>query len=141
MRIPLRGGLALFPAVALTACGILPSEPARPTRADIEIDGTAGDQLELVVSTSFFETRDEETLELQQVLVAADTTLFLPPHAASVQLTSQGMVLVRVTNHEASPASIRLRVVLDTGREYDDSTTLEQGASHTYYFVFTRGRA
>lgn len=135
---PLVGRSKLLTCLAfLAALGcFLPSEPERPTQADISIEGSSGGDFQLILSTAFYEARDQDTMEIRPVLLVADTSTVRLPHTDRVALTRDGMVLVRVTNLSEALADIRLRVTLNTGVRHDESATVDHGDSHTYYFLF-----
>ena len=101
------------------------------------MDGTTPVPLELVVSIDFYEVQDAVTLEVSQVIQSADTTLITPPYDQTVDLGVGGSVLVKLANHDVTPANVRLRVDLDTGQDpYDRSATMSEGGALRYVFLF-----
>ena len=107
---------ALMIVLAGAACSST-SPQEKPTRADIEVTGTAPQPLRLVVSGDFFEGVDENG-SIVQTLIDADTSFITLPYQESVTLSSLGSVYVDVTNVEGDPATVRLRVVLDSGQDF-----------------------
>lgn len=135
---PRLGAWALSVAlVAAAACSSGTSPDEKPTRADISVTGTAPAQLQLVISTDFFEMVDDVTFEILQVLNTADTLFIDPPFEQTVPLTDLGSIVVELTNHEEESAQVRMRVTLDSGQDpFDQSATMSLGGTLRYVFTF-----
>jgi hypothetical protein len=119
------------------ACSTGTDPDIKPTSAHIRVEGTAPAQLQLVVSTEFYEAQDEVTFEIYQVIESADTSFIDVPYDEVLPLSSSGSVVVQLANLEIAPAQVRLRVDLDSGQEpYDRTATMSDGGRLRYVFVF-----
>lgn len=123
-------------ALLSMGCGLTDSD-VKPTSARVRAEGTAPGQLQLVVSTDFFEDVNDITFEVFQVIESADTFFIDLPHDETLPLTDLGSVIVALTNHDTVPAQVRLRVDLDSGQDpYDQSATMSEGGTLRYVFSF-----
>lgn len=106
------------------------------------MDGEAGAELRLIVSTNFYEDVDDVSGQVYQVFNDADTvhvTTF--PYEQTVALTTLGSVVVDLANLADAETTARLRVNLDGGQDpYDQSATMSRGGSLRYVFAFISPR-
>lgn len=132
-----RGAGALLLSTLAMACVNTTAPEERPTSARVRVEGTAPGQLQLVVSTDFFQVQDALTLEVRDVIESADTTFIDLPYESTVDLGVVGSVLVDLANPDSIPANVRLRVDLNTGENpYDRSATMSLGGALRYVYLF-----
>jgi len=131
-----RGAALLALALVAGACDLTQGPDDKPTRAEIQVEGTAPNPLKLITSINFAETFDTRTLQYGAVLVESDTLEISLPYSGTVNLDALGSVYVEVLQPEEATATVRLRVNLDNGESSDQSGTLSNFASFIYYFAF-----
>ena len=123
--------------VGATACSTGGEPDVKPTTARIQVEGSTPAPLQLVISTDFYEILDDVNFEILQVVRQADTLFIDLPFDQTFSLTSEGNLLVALTNHEAVPAQIRMRVELDSGQDpFDQNATMSEGGTLRYVFTF-----
>ena len=106
-----------------------------PTSARVRIEGT-GPDLELIVSTDFFEQVNLDTGERTVVVNRADTLRPALPFDQTFDMGNGGSVYVKLNNPVVATATVRLRVELNEGQSYDQAATLSDQAALVYYFIF-----
>lgn len=133
---------AMLLIITVGACSSSTAPGNRPTEARIRVDGEAGAELRLIVSTNFYEDVDDVSGQVYQVFNDADTvhvTTF--PYEQTVALTTLGSVVVDLANLADAETTARLRVNLDGGQDpYDQSATMSRGGSLRYVFAFISPR-
>ena len=129
--------IALVGMAGTAACSSGTQPDSKPTEAQIRVEGTSTVPLQLLTSRDFFETVNQGTGEIRQVLNTADTVFIETlPYEARVPLTSLGSIYVELANLEDTPANVRLQVDLDNGQGYDRSATMSEGGALVYAYVF-----
>jgi len=106
-----------------------------PTSARVRVEGT-GPDLELIISTDFFEQVNLSTGERTAVVNRADTLRPNLPFDQTFDLGNGGSVYVKLNNPVVETATVRLRVDLNEGQSYDQAATLSDQAALIYYFIF-----
>ena len=139
-----RFSIPRFFAVAVAAvlaaapgCSLGTEADEKPTSARITVTGTTSSPLQLVVSTDFFEQIIGDGIEIQAVLITADTLSVTPPFEEVTALDELGSVFYRLIQPDSVPSTVTMRVFLDEALEYDQDATLSQGGALEYRFVFT----
>lgn len=107
-----------------------------PTSARVRVEGTAPDELKLIVSTVFIEQINLETGERSVLLIESDTSSLTLPHDETLDLSDTGSVYVELLYTPTSTAGVTLRVDLDNGERYAQEATMSAGAQLIYYWVW-----
>lgn len=127
--------LAAVAALAASACSLSTGPGNMPTTAHIVVQGTAPGPLQLLVSTDFYETTNQNGA-ITEVYNSEDTTDISLPYDNRVQLPI-GCVSVRLRNTSAAAASVHLQVFLDNGKSYDHTASIANGQQMSYVYVYT----
>ena len=140
-RLPavVRGGAGLVAFAALGGCNVFDTDDNRPERARVQVEvSSAPSPLRLIVSTDFVELVDQDTGTILAALNEADTFALAAGDSfdQTFSLEELGSVLARLTETEDEEATVRMRVYLDGGLEYDRTGTL-QDATIEYRFVYS----
>jgi hypothetical protein len=125
-------------AVAVAGCSAGTEPDVKPTRADIEVSGTSTVPLQLVVSTDFVEFIDPVEGTRRQSFNSADTLVLTSlPYTTTIQLTELASIVVEVSNPAVTPATVRLRVEVDSGQQpYDREAIMSEGGALRYVFSY-----
>ncbi|MDP2958170.1 MAG: hypothetical protein Q8N53_17210 [Longimicrobiales bacterium] len=105
--------------------------------ARVRVEGTSPHALTLIIATDFHEQFNPLTNETTAIPNRADTTLITLPYDRTVDLKNFGSVYVELRNYKVPVASVRMRVDLDNGEEYDQEATLSDNAALIYYYLFS----
>ena len=127
--------LAAVGALVVSACSLSTGPGNQPTVAHIVVQGTAPGPLQLLVSTDFYEVKDQNGA-ISEVYNSVDSTDITLPYDNRVQLPI-GSVSVRLRNASATAASVHLQVGLDNGKGYDHTATIVNGQEMSYIYVYT----
>jgi hypothetical protein len=127
--------LAAVAVLAAAACSLSTGPGNMPTTAHIVVQGTASGPLQLILSTDFYEVKDQNG-GLSEVYNSQDTTDITLPYDNQVQLPI-GSVSVKVRNPSATAASVHMQVFLDNGKSYDHTASIANGQEMSYIYVYT----
>lgn len=127
----------LVTALSAGACSIGTDIDDIPTSARVRVEGTAPDEMRLILSTDFLEQINLDTGERSVSLLAADTLVLSLPYDETWPIGTFGSVYVEVYYAPTSTAAITLRVNLDNGESFERVATLSSGSSLVYYFVWS----
>jgi len=122
------------------ACSLNTASGDMPTSAEINIEGSTPNPLQLIVSTDFFEQLNTGTGERRPILITSDTVLITLPYSRAVDIGLFGSVYVELYQPALETATVNMKVDLDNGEGYEQNATLADGAQLIYYFVFTEFR-
>ncbi|MCG6987988.1 MAG: hypothetical protein LJF06_07395 [Gemmatimonadetes bacterium] len=128
--------LAAVAALVASACSLSTGPGSMPTVAHIVVQGTAPGSLQLILSTDFYEVKDQNGV-ISEVYNSQDTTDITLPYDNRVQLTSLGSISVKVRNTSATAASVHLQVGLDNGQGFDHTASIANGQEMSYIYVYT----
>lgn len=127
--------LALFSALC-GACGWF-DEPV-PDRARMVIDGEAGKEVRIIISTRFVAAVNEIG-QTRVVLFEADTIVATLPYETVYTIGEDQRFFSETARLEADLQSIRVQVYLDNRKEFDQGGQLL--LDQPYRFVYTFNQA
>ena len=126
----------LLTALGITACGVGTNADDIPTTARVEVVGNAPDELQLIVSRTFFEQLNLTTGERTAVLQQSDTLALGLPYDVTWDLNSTGSIYVELLYEESTTASVTLSVNLDNGESFEQAANMSAGAQLIYYWIW-----
>jgi len=106
-----------------------------PTSARVQVEGSPAAPLELVVSNNFLVSQGDTPDQRQTVPLDADTIAVSGSFDRVFDISEFARVFVLLRNYEATPESVRLRVLVDGSIKYDEQGVLADGTD--LHFVFT----
>jgi len=130
----------LLAVAGLTGCNIGTSADDIPTTARVEVVGNAPDELQLIVSRTFFEQLNLTTGERTAMLQQSDTLVLALPYEETWDLNSTGSIYVELLYEESTTASLTLSVNLDNGESFEQAATMSAGAQLIYYWIWSGQR-
>lgn len=127
---------AVLGFASVGGCGLVEADK-QPEQARVQIEVTATNPLQLVISTDFFEFIEPVSGEILASLNDADTFAVTGTFDQTIALGNASAILARLTETDSLQATVRMRVFLDGSLEYDRQGTI-QDATLEYRYIFSR---
>jgi uncharacterized protein (UPF0248 family) len=130
-------------AILLAAAGLLMGgcgmfEDPTPQQARLVIEGEAGKQVRLIVSTKFVAAVNEEG-QTRVVIFQSDTLLTTLPHHRIVSIREDQRFFVEAARSETDLQALRMEVYVDSRKQYDEDGPLV--ANQPFRFVYSFNQA
>jgi len=136
-RTSLRTVAAVAVVILTGACGILDSGGGVAKEARLVVSGTSPGALELITSTKFTRTYENDG-SITIALIVADTVL-LPmgsTHNQTYPVSPDRGFLARLTNPHDEPAVVSMQVYFDGKLRYDRQDMILEAIPLEFSFVF-----
>lgn len=134
----MRKGLILLLA-ALTPGGCDWFENPTPDDAKVSIEGEAGKQVRLIVSTKFVATVNQDG-QTRVVVFEADTTLITLPYEATYHIEEDQRFFAETARLDTDLQTVRMQVFVDSRKRFDEGGPLLEGG-RPYRFVYMFNQA
>lgn len=133
---PVTLAVAAMAALAVAGCSLSTNSSNAPTAAHIVADGSAPGPLQLIVSTDFSQTQNQNTGNIAIQYNSADSSEISLPYDSTVAISSLGIISVALINPDTVAASVHLTIGLDNGQGFDRTATLASGQALSYTYVY-----
>jgi hypothetical protein len=119
----------------MSACSIGTDAPEKPGTARVRIEGNTPHPLMLITGREVYEQIDPLNGTVTPRVEDPDTLQITLPYDATLNIARTGCVYVELRNLLVPTASVRMRVDLDNGENYDRTATLSDDAALIYYYL------
>lgn len=134
----LRSGVLALLLLSGGACNILETEDEIADEARVRIEGTSPVPLQLITSTRFERTYNQEGDAVTVLLVADTAMIELGTAFDEIYPVKPNLgFFVRLRNLEADPATVSMRVYFDGELNYDQQNVSLSDASLEFSFIFS----
>ena len=134
MKTETMRGVAIILAVGLPLFAACINDET-PTVARVVVEANPAAPLELIVSTNFLASFDEETGVRDLVILTADTTRLTGDFEQEVSIARFTRIYVRVANDEVTPEQVRLVVFIGSERLHNRSAEISSGEFIEFLFT------
>ena len=131
-----RIAILLLAALAPTGgCGLV--ENPSPEEARLVLEGEAGKQVRIIVSTKFVAAVNEAR-QTELVLFEADTIITTLPYSQSYAIEDDQRFFAEAARLDADLESIHMEVLIDRDVEFAEGGSLLEGAPFRFAYTFNQ---
>ena len=127
--------LLLAALVVVSGCGL--TDNLSPSRARLTIDGDAGKQVRLIVSTEFVAAVNESGIT-RVVIIKSDTVQATLPYQKEYNIAAQQRIFVETARSAEDLASLQMQVFVDSRKQFDQSGVLKTGQPYRFIYTFNQ---
>lgn len=138
LKLSIRALAVAVVTLLLGACeSLLDTSQDTPTTTRVVVEGESAGPLRLVTSNDFFRQVTGNSSQSSALLITADTASVTPIFDQEYDLGPHTRFFVRLENPDRFDTQVTLQVFFDDELEFEESSTLEDGAME-FNFVFQR---
>ena len=132
----MRFALALVAVLGVVSgCGL--ADDPSPNRARLTIEGDAGKQVRLIVSTEFVAAVNESGIT-RVVIIKSDTVQVTLPYQREYNIEAQGRFFAETARSAEDLASVHMQVFVDSRKQFDESGKLISGQPYRFIYTFNQ---
>jgi hypothetical protein len=130
-----RNAMLLLAALAAGGCGLV--EDPTPDEARLIVEGEAGKQVRLIISTKFVASVNQAN-QTQVVLFAADTVVTTLPYEAVYLINEDQRYFAEASWLETDLQNLHMEVAIDREVRFAEGGALRAGLPYRFVYAFNQ---